>query len=148
MFGQDRNQIRKMFFDTWQKVSASSELTPLEKQIATIIHLHPEYHTFLDNPDNIDKDFIPEMGETNPYLHMGMHIAIEEQLNTQRPAGIIDMFKKYQSSFPDAHEITHQFMECLGETMWKAQREQRQPRDEDYMSCLKLRLKKKKKTKL
>ncbi|MDH5377730.1 MAG: DUF1841 family protein [Gammaproteobacteria bacterium] len=142
MFGQDRNQIRQFFFDTWQKVLKEEELTPLESQIASVIKLHPEYHHYLANLDNLDKDFSPELGEANPFLHMGLHIAIEEQLSTRRPDGILEIFNKFKSVYPDPHDVSHQMMECLGDVMWRAQQDKRMPDDKEYLDILKQRLSK------
>ena len=109
----------------------------LEQLIAAIAVQHPEYHEILSKQDsNLDKDFTPEMGQTNPFLHMAMHISIQEQLGTQRPAGIIELYQALLSQFGDPHEVEHQMMECLGQMIWQAQRDNTVPNDETYLECL------------
>lgn len=137
MFTNDRDQLRKMFFSSWQKFQAGETMEPLEQMIAQIVQQHPEYHALLGDEDaNIDKDYTPEMGEINPFLHMSMHIAIAEQLSVDRPAGIKTMYQQLLAKFSDGHVVEHHIMECLGQMMWEAQRNQAAPDDQQYMECL------------
>ena len=138
MFGQDRTQLRQIFFSAWHKFRHEEKLEPLEQVIVNIIQLHPEYHTFLEDEEtNIERDYLPEMGETNPFLHMSMHIAIQEQLSTQRPAEILDIYQQLLKKFHDPHEVEHKIMDCLAEMIWKAQRDNQQPDEKHYLECLK-----------
>ena len=137
MFTNDRNQLRKMFFASWQKFQNGDDLEPLEQMITQIIQQHPEYHGLLRNENaHLDKDYTPEMGETNPFLHMSMHIAIVEQLSIDRPAGIKNLYQQLLSKYNDSHTVEHHIMECLGQMMWEAQRNQAMPDDQQYMECL------------
>lgn len=137
MFGQDRNQLRSMFFNAWNKHKNNMIMEPLEATIAKIIELHPEYHSLLeDEANNLDRDYTPEMGQTNPFLHMAMHISIQEQLSTQRPAGINRLYQSMLKRFKDPHDTEHQMMECLGQMLWQAQSENKMPDENDYISCL------------
>jgi len=142
MFGQDRSQLRRLFFAAWHKYLAQQSLDPLEQLIAAIVQQHPEYHALLQDEDaNLDKDYTPEMGQTNPFLHMAMHIAIQEQLATQRPDGITACYKELLQTQRDAHEVEHQMMECLAEMMWQSQREGTLPDESAYLECLQQRIK-------
>jgi len=144
MFGQDRNQLRQMYFDAWRKQQGGELMQPLEAMIAEVIVLHPEYHALLEQgEDALDKDFLPEMGETNPFMHMGMHIAIREQLATDRPDGIALAHKKLLLRLQDVHEVEHQIMECLGESLWEAQRNNHAPDESQYLQCVQQRANKK-----
>ncbi|MGD8999139.1 MAG: DUF1841 family protein [Granulosicoccaceae bacterium] len=137
MFGNDRNQIRQVYTEAWRKHRNNEPLEPLEQMIVGVIGLHPEYHALLENPDStIDRDWLPEHGETNPFLHMGMHIAIQEQLGTDRPAGIVDIYQQLVARTGDAHAADHAVMECLGEVLWQAQHSNRMPDDAAYLGCL------------
>ena len=141
MFTNDRNQLRKMFFASWQKFQSGDAMEPLEQMIAQIIQQHPEYHILLRDEDaHLDKDYTPEMGETNPFLHMSMHIAIVEQLSIDRPAGIKNLYQQLLSKYGDSHVVEHHIMECLGQMMWEAQRNQAMPDDQQYMECLRMPL--------
>ncbi len=144
MFGQDRNQLRQMYFNAWRKQQGGELMQPLEAMIAEVIVLHPEYHTLLEQGEDVlDKDFLPEVGETNPFMHMGMHIAIREQLATDRPSGIALAHKKLLLRLQDVHEVEHQIMECLGESLWEAQRNNHAPDESQYLQCVQQRANKK-----
>ena len=137
MFGQDRTELRQMFFTSWKKHQDKQIMEPLEAVVAKIIELHPEYHSLLENQEAVDKDYTPEMGETNPFLHMAMHISIQEQLSTKRPVGIEQIYQSMLTKIKDAHETEHLMMECLGKMLWEAQSQNRAPDETDYLNCLK-----------
>ena len=136
MFGQDRTELRQMFFTAWKKHQSKQIMEPLEAVVAKIIELHPEYHSLLENQDTLDKDYKPEMGETNPFLHMAMHISIQEQLSTKRPTGIEQIHQSMLRKIKDPHETEHIMMECLGKMLWEAQSQNRAPDENDYLNCL------------
>jgi hypothetical protein len=126
-----------MFFASWSKYQSGEDMEPLEQMIAQIVQQHPEYHSLLNDENaHLDKDFTPEMGVTNPFLHMSMHIAIVEQLSIDRPAGIKDLYQQLLAKFSDSHTVEHHIMECLGQMMWEAQRNQAMPDDQQYLECL------------
>src|SRR3569623_1288302 len=88
MFSQDRDQLRQVFIESWRKFRADEALQPLEQLIAQAIHAHPEYHALFDRPDRLlDKVYTPEMGQSNPFLHLGLHIAVQELIAADRPPG-------------------------------------------------------------
>lgn len=136
MFTNDRNQMRKVFFDSWKAHRESSPMDAMQKIITNIIELHPEYHALLEKKDNLEKDYLPEQGETNPFLHMSMHITLHEQINTNRPTDIKDIYQQLTQKHNSAHEAEHAMMECLGESLWQAQRDQNMPDEKAYMECL------------
>ncbi|HEC20583.1 MAG TPA: DUF1841 family protein [Gammaproteobacteria bacterium] len=137
MFGQDRGQLRQMYLDAWRKQQNGAPMQPLEVMIAEVVSLHPEYHPLLEQGEEaLDKDFLPELGEANPFMHMGMHIAIREQLATDRPPGIALAHKQCLLRFGDPHEAEHQIMECLGRSLWEAQRNNSAPNEDQYLSCV------------
>ncbi len=137
MYGNDRNELRRLFFNSWRKSRDNDALEPLEALIVEIIRLHPEYHALLvDEESQLDKDYTPEMGQTNPFLHMAMHISIQEQLQTDRPAGIRVCYQQLMAKQANAHEVEHTMMECLGQMIWQAQRDSRPPDEQHYLDCL------------
>jgi len=137
MFGNDRNQLRQYYLDVWHKAQNSQPLEPLEKIIADVIARHPEYHSVLSDKDTaMGKEYLPESGESNPFMHMGMHIAIHEQLSANRPAGIRDIHQKLATRRGDAHQAEHEMMECLAEMMWQAQRSGSAPDEQVYLKLL------------
>ncbi len=137
MFGQSREQLRRMYVDAWRKQQAGESVSPLEAMIAEVVAMHPEYHALLEQgEDALDKDFLPGQGESNPFMHMGMHIAIREQLSTDRPAGIIDAIRALLARVQDAHAVEHRVMECLGQSLWEAQRAGQAPDELAYLRCV------------
>ncbi len=135
IFGQDRNELRKMYADAWKKHCDKAPLTPLEAQIADIVSWHPEYHDDVTG-DDLDKDYTPDGGQTNPFLHMGLHLGIREQVATNRPAGINGVFATLAGSTGDAHAAEHQMIDCLAETLWEAQSQNTMPDEEKYLQRL------------
>lgn len=137
MFDMSRDQSRQMFFDAWEKHKNQQVLEPLESQVVSVIMMHPEYHEFLDRKDeNQNKDFFPEMGQTNPFLHMGLHIAIKEQLSIDQPIGIRDKYNQLLKKHQDPHTVEHLILECLSQTIWEAQRNQSMPDNNLYLECI------------
>ena len=137
MFNPSREQARQFFFDTWRKYRQREMLSGMEDMALEVILLHPEYHAMLDDPERYqDKDYLPEMGDTNPFLHMGMHIAIKEQLSIDQPAGIRQRFERLLKETGDEHAATHQVMECLAEMIWQAQRNRSALDATVYFECL------------
>jgi hypothetical protein len=134
IFSQDRATLRRMYRDAWQKYSRGAELSPLEAQIARVVAEHPEYHELVGG--DLEADFTPEQGRTNPFLHLGMHLAIREQVDTDRPSGIAAVFRSLASRSGDPLEAEHRMMEALGETLWEAQRNGTAPDEIAYLERL------------
>jgi hypothetical protein len=135
IFGQDRNELRKMYVDAWQKNRDDVPMSPLESQIADVVALHPEYHGALGD-DGLERDYTPTEGETNPFLHMGLHLGIREQVSTNRPAGIAKIYKTLTHRLGDPHDAEHQMIECLAETLWEAQSQNSAPDEQQYLERL------------
>ena len=137
IFSQDRDQLRAAYFAAWNKARADQPLEPLEQQIVEVITEHPEYHALLeDEATAIHKDFSPEAGESNPFLHMALHIAIREQLATDRPIGIQKAYRKVRKHSADVHKAEHRIMECLGHAIWEIQRYRRPFNEAAYLQCV------------
>lgn len=137
MFQPTRDQARQFFFDAWAKYRAGQPLSDLEQIAVTAIAEHPEYHRFLDDPErHRDRDWTPEAGETNPFLHLSMHLAIREQLSIDQPPGIRARFEVLRAKAGSEHDALHAVMECLGEMLWQAQRQGVAPDAAVYFACL------------
>lgn len=144
MYGQNRNKMRQFFSSSWRKLQSGEPMQPLESLVAGIVKQHPEYQPLLGSDTGLDKDYTGEDGKSNPFLHMGMHITLAEQLNTDRPPGIRELHQQFTRQYGDAHEAEHQMMECLGLALWEARQQNRTPDETSYLDCLrKLVLKKK-----
>jgi hypothetical protein len=137
MYSQDRDNMRRYFLEAWGKAAAGEPLEPLESQIAGVIREHPEYHALLEKPEAaLSREFFPEDGETNPYLHLGLHLAVLEQVATDRPPGIRAHYQQLAASAGDVHEAEHRIMECLAESLWEGQRKGRPPDERGYLACV------------
>jgi hypothetical protein len=144
IFNPSREEVRRFFCDAWRKQNSGALLTPLEATALKWIVVHPEYHELLDEPERaLGADFSVERGLTNPFLHLSMHLALEEQLSIDQPPGICAVFAQLASRTGSEHDAAHEAMECLGEIVWHAQRGSL-PAETDainaaYLECLRRR---------
>jgi hypothetical protein len=138
IFGdRNRNQLRAAYIDAWRKFRAGAPLEPLERQLAAVIAEHPEYQPSLEcGADALTADFTPERGQQNPFLHMGLHLAVREQVGTNRPPGIAAVFARLSAARGSALEAEHQMFEALATTLWEAQRSGRMPDEQAYLQAL------------
>jgi len=134
---QGRSSLRRMYVEAWRKHRASLPVEPVEDQIIRVIELHSEYARVLESGgDALDRDYTPEDGQTNPFLHMGLHLAIREQVATNRPAGIANVHRALVGKLGDVHEAEHAIIECLGAALWNAQRAGLPPDETAYLESL------------
>jgi hypothetical protein len=135
---QERSDLRRTYVDAWRKHRAGAPLEPLEHQVVTVIEQHPEYHRLLEDSGDsaLTREFAPESGESNPFLHMGLHLAIREQAGTDRPAGITAIHRELSLRLADPHQAEHRMIECLGEALWLSQRSGRPPDEAAYLESL------------
>lgn len=134
MFDPSREEVREVFFAAWRKYRAGGPLVGIEALALDVILLHPEYHDVLGNPDkHRDRDYVDE---SNPFLHMSLHVALEEQLSIDQPPGIVAAWRRLLERWGDRHEALHQALECLAETVWRAQRDRAAPDAAAYLECL------------
>jgi hypothetical protein len=136
IFGQNRRELRKMYANAWKKHCAQLPLSPLEAQIAAVVEWHPEYHDAVVD-DDLDRDYAPDGGQTNPFLHLGLHLGIREQVATNRPAGITNVHKVLVQVAGDAHAAEHRMIDVLAETLWEAQSINAAPDEKKYVERLK-----------
>jgi len=134
MFSPSRDEVRETFFAAWRKYRAGEPLAGIETLVLDVVLRHPEYHELLEQPERFrERDYTDEL---NPFLHMSLHVALEEQLSIDQPPGIAERFQALLAAFPDRHEALHQALECLAETVWQAQRDRAPPDAGAYLSCL------------
>ena len=137
MFSPSRAEARQFFIATWQKYQRQEPLAGIETIIVEAAIAHPEYHRELQHPEQfVDKDYSPEMGDVNPFLHLSMHVAIAEQLAIDQPHGIAAEFARLKTKLASDHEARHKIIECLGETLWQAQRSGSPPDAASYLACI------------
>ncbi len=135
MFNPSRDQARRFLVDAWAKRRQGLPGTQLETLAADLVEHHPEYHALLAADDALSREWTPEQGESNPFLHLSLHLAIEEQLSIDQPPGIRAAFDRLCAT-RERHDALHVVLECLGETMWRAQRTGQPPDGAAYLDCL------------
>ncbi len=139
--GYSRDQLRLAYAQAWAKHLARAPLAPLEAQIADVIEAHPEYQRIVADADTaVGFEQNSAEGRENPFLHMGLHLAVREQLAVDRPPGIRDLKGQLQARYGDAHRAEHALMEALGEELWMAQRDGRAPDERQYLVMARNRL--------
>jgi len=137
MFAPSRDQARTFLFDTWAKYQRAEALAGLERTALGILLMHPEYHAMLADPERyLERDFGPQDGGLNPFLHLSLHLAVAEQLQIDQPPGIVEHFRRLEQATGSEHDALHAVVECLGETVWEAQRRGTQPDQQFYLECL------------
>lgn len=136
-----REQLRQSYSEAWRKHLSRSPLTPLEALIADVIGLHPEYRSIVEDLGKA-LAFEPNAAQAteNPFLHMGLHLAVREQVSIDRPPGIRELLRLLQARLGDLHGAEHALMEALGQTLWEAQRAGRPPDEEHYLALARGRL--------
>ncbi len=137
MYNPTRDQARRFFLEAWQKYGERRPLTALETMAADLVGQHPEYHGLLASGEAaLNRDWTPEDGQANPFLHLSLHLAIEEQLSIDQPPGIRSAFDAIQRRHADRHLAAHDILECLGETVWRSQRDSAPPDSNAYLACI------------
>ena len=140
MFNPSHADVRRFFCETWRKHGALEPLSPLEAIALDWIIEHPEYHADLQSADAAIATVYPvEAGRTNPFLHLSMHLAVAEQVSIDQPHGIRAAFERLTHRHDSLHAAAHEIIECLGEIVWQAQREQLTPDSADYLDCIRRR---------
>jgi hypothetical protein len=123
-----------MFYAAWRKYRAGEPLVGVEALALDVILQHPEYHDALSHRERTrEKEYVDE---SNPFLHMSLHVALEEQLSIDQPPGIATQFRALLARRGNRHDALHDALECLAETVWRAQRDGAAPDAQAYLNCL------------
>jgi len=136
-YGDTIQETRQMFFASWDKYQHKKPLLPLENEIVQVILAHPEYHKVIENYHKFQQQsYFPESGDTNPFLHMGLHLAVREQVATDRPTGINAAYKHLVKKYGDPLAVEHLIMDQLAECLWLAQKNNLPPDEKHYLQAL------------
>ena len=136
-----RENLRQSYAEAWRKHLAHSPLTPLEAMIADVIGAHPEYQAIVSDPGAAVGFEADAAGSTdNPFLHMGLHLAVRDQVSIDRPPGVRELQRRLRARHGEWHRAEHVLMEALGEILWQAQRSGRPPDEANYLALARLRL--------
>jgi hypothetical protein len=132
---QSRAELRQMYVESWRKRRERLPVEPVEAQVADVVQDHPEYQPALEQGDDVlDRDFQPEAGAVNPFLHMGLHLAVRDQVATDRPPGIKAAFGRLAARHATPHDAEHVLIELLAEALWTAQRNGQAPDERAYLA--------------
>jgi len=136
MFNPSREQVRRFFCEAWRKHRNREILDGAEATAADLIAEHPEYHALLEDAEGaLAKEFTPEGGQMNPFLHLSLHLAVADQVSIDQPPGIRAAYHALRARL-DVHEAEHAILECLGETLWRAQRDNAPLDAGAYLECV------------
>lgn len=136
-YGDTIQETRQLFFTSWEKFIQKQVLSPLESQIAQVILDHPEYQALIEQPTQFQEQaYYPELGQTNPFLHLGLHLAIRDQVATNRPEGIKACFNRLVIKYKDPLAVEHLFMDQLAECLWRSQKDNLPPDEVAYLHSL------------
>ena len=136
MFAQDRETLRRTFAEAWNRYKAGLPLEPQQDLVGKVVALHPEYQALLEGQEALEADYDGADGQTNPFLHMSLHIAVREQLGLDRPPGVRAVFDTLLARLQDLHRVEHEMIECLAAELWQAQRDARAPDEQAYLTAL------------
>lgn len=134
MYTNNRDAYRQAFYIAWQKYQKQLALESVEKQLVQAIVLHPEYHSLLEDIGSTQNQEYAL--EENPFFHMSLHVAIQEQIDMNRPFGITAIHQALMEKHSDKHEVLHLMMQCLAKIMWQAQQTGAMPSEEVYLQEL------------
>ena len=138
LFNPGKEEVRQFFCEAWTKQQRSGILTPMESIAARWMVEHPEYHGILSDLESAkETEYTPEKGQTNPFLHLSMHMSITEQVQIDQPPGIREASKQLSIKLDSEHEAQHRIMECLGQVLWNAQRDGAPPDMVAYVEAIK-----------
>ncbi len=119
MFTSNRSKQRQYLKQAWEKFTSQEQLEPLELQLSKIVEQHPEYQNLIKN---LDSEYFPEQGNTNPFLHINLHLTLQDQITMDQPKGIRDIHSQLIVKIKDAHEVEHMMMEHIAEMIFNAQK--------------------------
>ena len=117
MFSSDRSTQRKFLAEAWGKYKANQFLEPLELQLAKIIERHPEYQAIIND---LDTEYFPEQGKINPFLHINLHLSLQDQLSLDQPKGIKKIYNNLLKKMKDDHQVEHIMMEQIAEMIFNS----------------------------
>ena len=137
MFAPSRDEARRFVIGAWTKFRAGEPLSDIERLVASLVAMHPEYQPLIEEGErHLEREWTPDGGAASPFLHLSLHLAVAEQLAIDQPPGIRAEFERIREARGDEHAALHAVLECLGETMWQAQRLRTGPDAGVYLACL------------
>jgi hypothetical protein len=140
MFQPSQHDVRRFFCETWRKQRDGLPLDAMQAKASPWIAEHPEYHVELSDLNAaLAASYTVENGRTNPFLHLSMHLSIDEQCAIDQPTGIRQAVQLLAARRGSLHEAHHEVMECLGQMIWTSQRSGLPPDGQAYLDAVRRR---------
>ena len=137
MFSPSQEDVRRFFCAVYEKSLCNAPMEAIETLASQWIAEHPEYHADFSNvEDALGKVYTNVQGQSNPFLHLSMHLSISEQCSIDQPRGIrhaVELLTHRRNSLHVAH---HETMECLGKMLEESQSAGRPPDGDAYIACV------------
>ncbi len=137
MFNPSQEDVRRFFCQVYAKQQSDQLSDALETLAGLWVDEHPEFHSDLADCDAaLKRHYGGEAGQSNPFLHLSMHVSISEQCSIDQPRGIrqaVELLAAKRNSLHDAH---HEVMECLGTMLWESQRSGQPPDGQAYIDAV------------
>ena len=140
MFNPTQADVRRFLCGVHAKAQSGAPMEAIETLASLWIAEHPEYHADLADVDAaIARNYDETPAQTNPFLHLSMHLSISEQCSIDQPRGIRQAVELLAARRGDLHAAHHEAMECLGQMLADAQSSGRPPDGEAYVACVQRR---------
>ena len=140
MYSPSQDDVRRFFCQVYAKQQAKALYDPLETLAGEWVALHPEYSELLaDETTALTRQFTGDNGDSNPFLHLSMHLSISEQCSIDQPRGIRQAVELLANKRNNLHDAHHEVMECLGTMLWESQRSGRTPDGQAYIDAVQRR---------
>jgi hypothetical protein len=140
MFSPSQADVRRFLCGVHAKTQSGAPMEAIETLASLWIAEHPEYHADLSDADAaVARNYEETPGQTNPFLHLSMHLSISEQCSIDQPRGIRQAVELLTARLDSLHDAHHAAMDCLGEMLWESQRAGRPPDGEAYIACVQRR---------
>ena len=141
MFNPSQADVRRFLCAVHAKTLSGAPMEAIETLASLWIAEHPEYHAELANADAaVARNYDETPEQTNPFLHLSMHLSISEQCSIDQPRGIRQavelLSKRLDGGLHDAH---HAAMECLGQMLADSQRSGLPPDGATYVAAVQRR---------
>ena len=132
--------VRRFLCGVHAKTQSGAPMEAIETLASLWIAEHPEYHADLSNADAaVARNYDATPGQTNPFLHLSMHLSISEQCSIDQPRGIRQAVELLTARLDSLHDAHHAAMDCLGEMLWESQRSGRPPDGNAYIAAVQRR---------
>lgn len=143
LYQPSQADVRRFFCSVYAKADAGIALEAIEIIASQWMDEHPEYHADFSDVDaallKLEQPDDGKTSETNPFLHLSMHLTISEQCSIDQPRGIRQAVELLTARLDSLHDAHHAAMECLGQMIWESQRAGRPPDGQSYVEAVQRR---------